>query len=302
MMITQFGDFAPLNTEDALVRVPARSFGETDWVTLALNNCAAYLEPAIASGKPYRIAQALRTIAHAPSAEQIDDIVRAACDTLLADAYAHRNSRNVSKVADARAVIQTLLTEMRAAAERSTLEPAQLRETVDGYVAMIALHDKRLAARLDAVGALAARIAATMHLSHADVLDAEFGGRLHDVGMVAMPRDRGQKTHSVTGDTFVRSISALAHLAPIVRSHHEAWNGSGFPDGLAGEEIPLVARIVSVAGTFIDLVSDTSRHKAMAPDEACREIAHHAGTKFDPAVVSATLHLLRYRQRTSRSA
>jgi HD-GYP domain-containing protein (c-di-GMP phosphodiesterase class II) len=297
---TQSADIG--NIHGPLSRVPARAFGESDWVTLALENCAAYLEPAIASGKPYRIANAIRAVAHAPTPEQVDDIVDAVCDHMLAEAYTNRNSRMITAVADARTVVEGVLAEINEQSERAALEPALLRETIDGFVRMAGLSDKRLADRLDAVGSLAARIAAAMHVPRSMVLNAEFAGRLHDIGLMSVPKERGLKTHSIIGESFIAAVPSIAHLAPIVRSHHERYDGSGFPDGLRADEIPLESRIICVAAAFIDLITETSRHKAISPQDACEELAGHTGSKFDPDVVTATLHLLHYRQRTNRSA
>ena len=89
----------------------------------------------------------------------------------------------------------------------------------------------------------------------------------------------------------------MAHLAPIVRSHHERYDGHGYPDGLQGDEIPLASRIISVAAAFVDLITASAQFEAMLPNDACRELAVRAGTEFDPDVVTATLHLLHFRQR-----
>lgn len=298
---THFGDVAG-RTDSALDRVPARTFGDTDWVVLALKNCAKYLEPAIASGTPYKIANAVRAVAHAPSADQLNDVIEAACDGILARAYLARDARAISKIADARPVIHEVLAELTGRAEREDLEPALLRETVEGYLRMIGLTDKRLAAHLDTVGALAARIAAAMGVPAEIARDADFAGRLHDVGVVSMQRDRGHKSHVLIGETFLREIPSLAHLAPIVRSHHECYDGSGFPDGLRGDDIPLASRIIAVAAAFAECSSDSSRRKAMLPHDACHELSLHAGSKFDPQIVAVLHDLLRLRQRASRSA
>ena len=289
-------------TEEALDRLLDRTFGANDWVTLALQSCERYLEPAIASGKPHRIANALRAIAHAPTPEQVDDVIDSVCDTLLAQAYSTRNAKMIGSLADVRTVILDVMTELNERSERDAVEPARLRESVDGLVRMAALADKRLGDRLDAVGSLAARIAAAMHLSHDVVLDTEFAARLHDVGLVSMPKDRSHKTHAVIGETFVASTPAIAHLAPLVRSHHERFDGLGFPDGLHAGEIPLPARIIGVAATFVELVTGTPRHKPLTPHDACLEVSAHSGSRFDPAVVTALLQLLHFRQQTNRTA
>jgi response regulator RpfG family c-di-GMP phosphodiesterase len=299
----QIGDHAdPITTNEPLARVPARTFGETDWVSLALQNCAAYLEPAIASGKPYRIAQAIRAIAHVPTAEQVDDVVGAVCDHLLAEAYTNRNARTITGVADARPVIRTVLEELNERSARAALAPAMLQETIDGFVRMAGLADKRLADRLDSVGHLASRIAAAMHLPRSVVLATEFAGRLHDIGFTSGTQERGSTTHAIAGEAFIRDTPAIAHLAPIVRSHRERFDGTGLPDGLRGDEIPLESRIIGVAATFVDLITETPRRQALSPHDACDELAAGVRTSFDPDVITATLHLLRYRQRTTRSA
>jgi response regulator RpfG family c-di-GMP phosphodiesterase len=303
-----------LQPDDALARIPQRAFGESEWVAMALRGCAQHLEPAIISGQPYRIANAIRAIVHVPTTEQRHAVVTATCDTLLANAYTSRNSRLVNAVAEARGTIDMVMTSLDEIAERTELEPAVLRETVDGFVRMAAMVDPRLADRLDATGRLAARIGNALHLNRQVVTDIEFAGCLHDIGMVSMfgtsrskdelhgRKDRGQKSHTIVGESFLQDIPALAHLAPIVRSHHERFDGSGFPDGLRGNEIPIESRVISVAAAFVDRITAAGEEDALLPQDVCEELAARAGSHFDPDVVSATLNLLHFRQRTNRSA
>src|SRR5271155_650413 len=96
-----------------LRNVPQRTFGDTGWVTLALHNCVEYLTPAIRSGKPHNIASAVRAIAHAPTPEQVDDVVGAACDTILAQAYAVRDTRSIANVETARPIFAAVVAELR---------------------------------------------------------------------------------------------------------------------------------------------------------------------------------------------
>jgi response regulator RpfG family c-di-GMP phosphodiesterase len=289
-----------------LARVPQRSFGDTNWIALALQNCVQHLTPAIRSGMPSRIANAVRAIAHAPTPEQIDDVVSAACDTLLSEAYTVRDSRLISNVAKARAVIETVVGEARERNQREALDPGNLRETVDTYVRIVALSDRRAAQRFDAVGHLAGRIGSAMHLSPPMLLEVELAGRLHDIGTLAIPESAYSpqtfEEHVTVGEAFLNGVPSLAFLAPIVRSHHERFDGEGYPDGLAGEEIPIASRIISVAAAFVDLITESPAREAVLPNTACRKLAAAAGTQFDPRVVTATLQLLQFRQRTNRSA
>jgi response regulator RpfG family c-di-GMP phosphodiesterase len=298
---TQFGDYTRRGTAgEALARVPETAFGDTDWVRRALEACAEFLKPAIASGKPYRIANAVRAVAHSPSLQQLDAVIGAVCDTMLAEAYASRNSRVIGNLAEARPVIDEVIAELRSSAARVAADPGSLREQVDGYVRLVALHDPRIAERLDATGALTARIAVALKLPATAVLEAELAGRLSGIGTINLTRR--SKRHAALGEAFVRSTPALSHLAPIVRSHHERYDGLGFPDGLRGEEIPFESRIISVAAAFVDLVMGSARTKERLPDEACTELTARAGSEFDPDVVTAALHVLQFRRRTNRSA
>jgi diguanylate cyclase (GGDEF)-like protein len=125
-------------------------------------------------------------------------------------------------------------------------------------------------------------------------------GRLHDVGKVAVPdailRKPGRlseeewkimRTHPVVGAEVVSLIPALRGIAPVVRSHHERVDGSGYPDGLKGDEIPLGARIVAVADAFSAMTSDRPYRNATSPSAAIGELRRHAGTQFDPLVLAA---------------
>jgi HD-GYP domain-containing protein (c-di-GMP phosphodiesterase class II) len=304
----RFTDYAPQRDgeESVLAHVPRRAFGDTAWVSLALKSCAQHLAPAIRSGKPQRIANAVRAVAHAPTAEQIDDIIDATCEAMLASAYATGDTRSVSHLQSARSVIGTIVGEVRGHSEREALIPVHLRDTVDAYIQLASLSNKGLAECLDAVGKLAVRIGAAMHLSVSTLLEIELAGRLHDIGMLGLAGTSyavgAFERHPVTGAAFLESIPSLAHLAPIVRAHHERFDGRGYPDGFNGAEIPLASRIIGVAAEFVDLVTGSPARNAMLPNAACHDIALRAGSEFDPEVVTATLHLLRYRQRTHRSA
>src|ERR1700722_6157970 len=225
-----------------LARVPQRSFGDTSWVTLALESCAQHLTPAIRSGNAHSIANAVRAIAHAPTPEQVDDIVDAACDTMLSEGYAARDSRLISNVVSARKVIADVVAEVHERSERDAHAPALLRETVETYVRIVGLLDQRIAQRLEAVGRLSRRIGAAMHLPAPALFDLELAGRLHDIGALATG---AAEERPVAGEAFLRSVPSLAYLAPVVRSQRERYDGTGRPDGLSREEIPLASRIIS---------------------------------------------------------
>ncbi|MCW2991186.1 MAG: hypothetical protein JWM73_1780, partial [Solirubrobacterales bacterium] len=134
----------------------------------------------------------------------------------------------------------------------------------------------------------------------ADDPEIEFGFLLHDVGKVAVPdailfkpeplnvpERNVMEKHSEIGWEILRDIDFLGDAKLVVRHHHERWDGDGYPDGLAGEDIPLAARVFSVADTFDALTTDRPYRPAMAIARAREIIAAESGTQFDPAAVEA---------------
>jgi HD-GYP domain-containing protein (c-di-GMP phosphodiesterase class II) len=97
------------------------------------------------------------------------------------------------------------------------------------------------------------------------------------------------RSHTVRGAEILTDIAGLAHLAPSVRASHERWDGTGYPDGLSGDEIPLAARVVATVDAFDAMTNDRPYRRALERDEARRRIAAGAGSAFDPEVVDALL-------------
>jgi len=100
------------------------------------------------------------------------------------------------------------------------------------------------------------------------------------------------KKHPTLGEQVINQMSYLKDLAPIVRHHHEKWDGTGYPDGLKGKEIPLLSRILAVADAFDAMTSDRSYRKALSIEEALNEIKKNSGIQFDPEIVDAFLDVL----------
>ena len=131
--------------------------------------------------------------------------------------------------------------------------------------------------------------------------DAEFAALLHDVGKIRIPSEIINKpgkldaeeravieTHTVIGEGLLKKVGGLlGDVGTIVRSCHERWDGAGYPDGLAGGSIPLVARIVCTCDAFSAMTTDRSYRAARPVDEALEELRRCAGTQFDPRVVEA---------------
>ena len=128
---------------------------------------------------------------------------------------------------------------------------------------------------------------------------------LLDTGTLALPDSVLSKQGKLTkreydmikrvpmqGAQLLRSISSLKPVLPIVRHHHERFDGKGYPQGLRGEEIPVGARIVSVVNSFIAMVSKRSYRERMTLDQSIREIQANRGTQFDPKVVDAFVKVI----------
>jgi HD-GYP domain-containing protein (c-di-GMP phosphodiesterase class II) len=124
--------------------------------------------------------------------------------------------------------------------------------------------------------------------------------RVHDIGKVGtrdstlykpgpLTLDERQEIlrHAEVGASIVSRIDEYRMTAPIVRHHHERWDGTGYPDGISGEDIPLGARVIAVADAFDTMTTDRPYRTAMSDEAAVREIARCSGTQFDPVVVNA---------------
>ncbi len=152
------------------------------------------------------------------------------------------------------------------------------------------------------VAVLAERVALRMSLSRAQARDVRYAAMLHDLGKVAVPSEIllkpgpltdeewvTMRSHAAIGGELVGRIDAFAHLAPAVRASHERWDGGGYPDNLAGEEIPLAARIIAACDTYDAIVTDRPYRPARTPQEACEELRRVAGTQLDACVVDAVV-------------
>ncbi len=155
--------------------------------------------------------------------------------------------------------------------------------------------------------ALALQIADEMGLDEDGRRLVEFGALLHDVGKIGVPKEiinkpgplddaewAIMKQHTVYGQRMLDKVGgSMTDVGVVVRASHERWDGKGYPDGTAGEAIPLAARIVAVADTFSAITTTRSYRRAQTPEAAIEELRRCAGTQFDAKVVDAVIAVLR---------
>jgi len=166
----------------------------------------------------------------------------------------------------------------------------------------VELQDDYTGEHSNEVAELAVRVGRRLGLGGDELERLRYGALLHDVGKIGIPgellRKPGPLTaterermdeHTAIGARMLERIPFLAPVAPLVRSAHERYDGGGYPDGLAGEEIPLGAMIIATCDAFHAMTSDRSYRRAMPQELAIRELREHAGAQFDPAVAEALI-------------
>jgi HD-GYP domain-containing protein (c-di-GMP phosphodiesterase class II) len=143
---------------------------------------------------------------------------------------------------------------------------------------------------------LAGRVAQRLGLAADEAFDVELVALLHDHrGALSAAQRARLCEHAACGGAILARTAGLEHLADAVRATHEHYDGAGYPDGLAGEEIPLAARIVAAADAYDAMSATRAYRAALPPAEALRRLAEAAGTQLDPAVVDVLLDTLRRR-------
>jgi HD-GYP domain-containing protein (c-di-GMP phosphodiesterase class II) len=173
----------------------------------------------------------------------------------------------------------------------------ELAKTTDRFERYEHPHAQRIAMIAD-------ELAMMFHLARHDRGSLQAAALLHDVGEVAMEREYIQASraltmeerldlarHPVIGEREASRVGADRAAQLLVRWHHEWWNGCGYPDALRREEIPLAARILRVADSYVALTEARPFRAALSDDEARVELANGAGIEFDPAVVNVLLSL-----------
>ena len=176
---------------------------------------------------------------------------------------------------------------------------------IEGVLAMLKARDAATCAHSQATGAWCRRLSEAMGLSAPTTDIIVKSGVLHDIGKIATPDDIlfkpgpldanewiTMQKHAEFGAEILSELPGLAQYAPIVRAHHERWDGKGYPAGLKGEQIPFEARVVAVADAFHAMISDRPYRPAIAQREAMDILREGRGTQWDAEVVDAMIAML----------
>jgi response regulator RpfG family c-di-GMP phosphodiesterase len=180
------------------------------------------------------------------------------------------------------------------------------RESLGLLLKVLNEHTPGVLEDLNRVARFATATAQGLGLAPPEVERIEIAARLHDVGKLAIPDAILSKagpldteewaimrTHAEIGQRILAAAPSLAHAAKLVRSHHERYDGFGYPDRLAGEKISLGASIIAVSAAFVAMMKHRPFTDAITVNEALAEVNRHSGTQFDPQVVDVFSELLR---------
>ncbi len=204
----------------------------------------------------------------------------------------------MSKPVDRIELVARVRSALRLKAVYDTLDSAE--QVIFSLAAAVEAKDKYTEKHTHRVAESARHVGMKLGLPER-ALDALYrGGIIHDIGKIGVPdaillkpgplagdEVRIMRAHTTIGESIVRPLRSGANLLPIIRNHHEHFDGKGYPDGLAGRAIPRLARIVAVCDSYDALVTDRPYRKARTVDEAIRTLADGAGKQWDPEVVEA---------------
>ena len=190
--------------------------------------------------------------------------------------------------------------------QRRVAESTQLhRESMEVLARAIQAKDNGGSSHVERVQYYATALARQLELSEEETQAVEIAALLHDIGKLAVPEHILSKPgpltpnermkmqiHAQVGAEIVRAVPFPGPVAPLIRSHHERWDGSGYPSGLRSDKIPIGARILAVVDCFDALTSERPYRRAMVPDAALQVLREEAGRAFDPRIVAQFTELL----------
>jgi HD-GYP domain-containing protein (c-di-GMP phosphodiesterase class II) len=187
--------------------------------------------------------------------------------------------------------------------------------TMAALLEALSVREPELQEQLAGVGALGGDLGRMLGLRRDELEELDRAAQLHDLGKLAVPDEILSKPgalderewafvrqHTIVGERILRASPALRSVATIVRASHENWDGTGYPDGTVGDEIPLASRIIRVCNAFVAMTSNRPYREALSVEDALHELMRCAGTDFDPTVVRILVARVRDEQEAERAA
>ncbi|HEX3550609.1 MAG TPA: HD-GYP domain-containing protein [Candidatus Elarobacter sp.] len=249
--------------------------------------------------------------AHGPTL--VHELLGAACEVVAEAGEAH--ALDFSALLVFLEIVKTTVADAFPLAARTPAGTAMrgASAVIEGVLAMLKARDEATCAHSQATGEWCRRIAEAMHLPAPLADTIVKAGVLHDIGKIATPDAilfkpgpltpdewSEMQKHAEFGAAILAELPALAPYAPIVRAHHERWDGLGYPHGLTATEIPFEARVVAVADAFHAMISHRPYRAPIPQREALAILRDGRGTQWDGTVVDAMLSMLRAQRSMGR--
>ncbi len=238
------------------------------------------------------------------AADDVDPLVQrwSACFSERGEGFSISASSGAARIpAETAEVSEALrLCDRRMYASKHTRRATAARQTRDVLMAALAARHTELGDHLTGVATAAARVGIRLGLAERGLQELGYAAELHDLGKVAIPDsilskpgplDDGEwdfmRRHTVIGERILAAAPSMSSVAEIVRATHERFDGGGYPDQVAGEEIPLAARIIAICDAYDAMLSDRPYRPAIGHAQALDELRRCAGSQFDPELVDA---------------
>lgn len=180
-----------------------------------------------------------------------------------------------------------------------------MKEIVAALTKSIEASDQYTEGHSQRVADISARLAGCLRMEEAEIQKVYYAALIHDIGKIGINRELLNKTgkltaaeyremqrHTVIGASIAAEVTAMPEMQQAARSHHERYDGSGYPDGLKGKEIPLYARIIAVADAYDAMSTDRVYRKHLSKEEICSELKRNRGSQFDPEIDDAMLEIV----------
>jgi len=212
-------------------------------------------------------------------------------------------------------IIERNLERQKLEKEKNYLDNSKIMlKTIKALITALEAKDSYTSGHSQRVASWAKKIGESIGLSEKDQFTLHLAAILHDIGKIGMPDKilhksgsllkmeyRTAKEHTVVGSRIVAEIDEMQEVASIIRHHHERYDGRGYPDGLQGEAIPLLSRILAIVDAFEAIVSQRSYREKQPIGIALEELAMHSGRQFDPELVDVFIKVLQKEKKQKMS-